>query len=97
MTTRVDRDSVSATTLVGASPDEVFEFLRRPANHPVISGDHSVTAMTAGPERLALGDRFGMRMRLVLPYVAGYPRRHEKNVATSVANVRGCFTLDSPQ
>jgi len=34
-----DRDTVSATTVVPAPPAEVFDFIRRPANHPIISGD----------------------------------------------------------
>lgn len=62
------RDSVSATTVVDATPDEVFDFVRRPANHPVISGDSSVTGTTKGPEVLGDGDRFGMSMKLGVPY-----------------------------
>jgi len=68
VTTDLRDDSVSATTTVDATPAEVFDFLRRPANHPIISGDGSVTGTTSGPERLSLGDRFGMSMKIVLPY-----------------------------
>lgn len=68
VTTHLRDDSVSATATVAASPAEVFEFLRRPANHPIISGDRTVTGGTGGPERLSLGDKFGMAMKIVLPY-----------------------------
>jgi len=68
VTTDLRDDAVSATTTVAASPSEVFDFVRRPANHPIISGDHSVTGATGGPERLSLGDKFGMAMKIVLPY-----------------------------
>ena len=68
VTTHIDRDTASATAVVHATPEEVFEFIRRPANHAVISGDKSVQGTTGGPERLALGDVFGMKMRIGLPY-----------------------------
>lgn len=63
-----DRDTVSATTVVAAPPAEVFDFLRRPANHPTISGDATVKGTTAGPELLGEGDRFGMKMKIGAPY-----------------------------
>ncbi|HEV7720147.1 MAG TPA: SRPBCC family protein [Iamia sp.] len=64
-----DRDTVSATTVVTAPPAEVFDFIRRPANHQIISGDTSVKGTTVGPEVLGEGDKFGMRMKQMgLPY-----------------------------
>jgi hypothetical protein len=68
VTTAVTRDIASATTIVDAPPDVVFEFIRRPANHSIISGDGSVKGTTTGPEALGLGDKFGMKMRIGLPY-----------------------------
>lgn len=148
--TRVESDSVSATAVVDTPPEAVYEFLRRPANHPVVSGDGSVRGTVAGPERLELGDRFGMKMRLGVPYrirsrvveyeqdrliawchlgghrwrwqlepagdgrtrvtetfdmstsrfppalrALGYPKRHETNIATSVANLAAHFAGDA--
>lgn len=66
--TVVGADTVSATAIVDASPAEVFDFIRRPANHSIISGDSSVKSANSGPEVLALGNRFGMSMRVGLPY-----------------------------
>ena len=63
-----DRDSVSATTVVPAPPAEVFDFIRRPANHSIISGDSTVKGTTTGPEVLGEGDRFGMSMKQGVPY-----------------------------
>jgi hypothetical protein len=62
-------DTLSASADVPASPHEVFEYLRRPANHAAISGDGSVRGVMQGPEAVALGDRFGMSMKLYgVPY-----------------------------
>ena len=62
-------DTISATTIVEAPPAEVFAFLRDPANHPLISGDGSVRRSRSGSRQLVKGDRFGMDMKIVLPYV----------------------------
>lgn len=66
--TEINGDTVSATATVAATPAAVFDFLRRPANHPVISGDHTVKGVIKGPETLSDGDRFGMSMRMGVPY-----------------------------
>jgi hypothetical protein len=68
VTTVLGQDMVSATAIVDASPEAVFDFLRRPANHATISGDRTVQGAVSGPERLSLGDSFGMRMRWGMPY-----------------------------
>lgn len=146
VTTTIDNDTVSATAEVDAGADEVFDFICRPANHAVISGDQSVQGNIRGPEVLADGDRFGMSMRLGVPYrisskvrefekgrriawahygghrwrweieplgearsrvtetfdlsyarlppalrLLGFPKKHEANVARSVANVAAHF------
>jgi uncharacterized protein YndB with AHSA1/START domain len=68
ITVAATRDTISASAVVPAPPAAVFDFLRRPANHPALSGDHSVRGTRRGPEVLGEGDRFGMDMRIVLPY-----------------------------
>lgn len=144
--TTLDRDTVSATTVVDAAPDVIFDFLRRPANHTVINGDGTVRDVNGGDECLEEGSSFGMKMKAGLPYrvrskvkefeinrtiawshfaghrwrwelepagegatrvtetfdlstalfppglrIAGFPRRHERNVAQSVAHLRDHF------
>lgn len=68
VTTELDRDRVSATAVVDADPAAVFDYLRRPVNHAAISGDRTVQGNLVGPPALSLGDRFGMSMKIVLPY-----------------------------
>ena len=68
VTTDVGHDTVSATALVDAPPAAVFDYLRRPANHPEINGDHTVRGLTTGPAQLSLGDSFGMKMKLGASY-----------------------------
>lgn len=69
VTVEQDRDTVSATAVVDAPPADVFDYIRRPANHAAISGDETVQGTTVGPEVLGEGDRFGMSMKLFgVPY-----------------------------
>ena len=68
ITVAVDRDSISATGVAAAAPAVVFDYLRRPANHQAINGDGTVKGTLEGPEVLELGSKFGMRMRLGVPY-----------------------------
>ncbi|HYI61440.1 MAG TPA: SRPBCC family protein [Acidimicrobiales bacterium] len=69
VTVESDRDTVSATVVVDAPPADVFDYVRRPANHQAISGDATVQDSTSGPEVLGEGDRFNVRMKQVgVPY-----------------------------
>jgi uncharacterized protein YndB with AHSA1/START domain len=60
--------AVSAAALVAAPPEAVFALLADPDRHHEIDGSGSVRHAVTGPRRLRLGDRFGMRMRIGLPY-----------------------------
>jgi uncharacterized protein YndB with AHSA1/START domain len=68
VTTELGADSVSATGTVPASPSDVFEFLRRPANHAVLSGDGSVRQVVTGDAVLVDGSTFRMKMKVGVPY-----------------------------
>lgn len=61
--------TVSASRIIAASPEQVFEVLADPAKHHAIDGSGSVRGSRA-PEgtRLGLGSRFGMTMKLGVPY-----------------------------
>ena len=61
--------SLSRSAVVPARPAQVFDLLADPRRHAEIDGSGTVRAALRGPERLRLGARFGMRMRLGLPYV----------------------------
>ena len=61
--------SLSRSAVVPAPPAQVFDLLADPRRHPEIDGSGTVRGVVSGPDRLRLGSRFGMRMRLGLPYV----------------------------
>jgi uncharacterized protein YndB with AHSA1/START domain len=62
--------SVSVERVIAAPPEKIFDVLADPAQHPVIDGSGTVKhARSKEPERLTLGAKFGMSMRLGIPYV----------------------------
>ena len=64
-TTRV----VSAERRIEAPPEQIFELLADPSAHARFDGSDTVQAARPdNPERLALGSRFGMDMRIGVPY-----------------------------
>lgn len=54
--------------VIDAPAQAVFDVLADPAQHAVIDGSGSVRGHLSGHERLSLGARFGMDMRIVFPY-----------------------------
>lgn len=58
----------SAQITIKAPAQEIFEIISRPALHPKIDGSNSLKSLNWGPERLALGSKFGMKMLLGIPY-----------------------------
>lgn len=68
ITTTLEKDTVSATAVVDATAADVFDFIRRPANHAEISGDHSVKASRSGDEVLGPEGKFRMAMKVGVPY-----------------------------
>lgn len=59
---------VSVSQFVPATPAQIFELLATPNRHAEIDGSGSVKGNLSGPERLSLGAKFGMSMRIGLPY-----------------------------
>ena len=62
------RRIISVSQFVPASPAAIFELLATPAKHSEIDGSGSVNGSLSGPARLSLGAKFGMSMRIGLPY-----------------------------
>jgi uncharacterized protein YndB with AHSA1/START domain len=58
----------AARIRVDAPAQAVFDVLAAPAQHPAFDGSDTVRSQVSGPERLSLGARFGMSMRIRLPY-----------------------------
>ena len=64
-----NRYLVSRSRFIAASPEAVFEVLATPALHTVIDGSDTVKgAQPRGPQRLALGAKFGMDMNMKVDY-----------------------------
>lgn len=61
--------SVSVSRLIDAPADAIFDVLTNPARHAEIDGSGTVRgAKDTEPERLKMGAKFGMKMKLVIPY-----------------------------
>lgn len=59
---------VTESIVVAAAPEQVFALLADPRAHPLFDGSGTLRAVVSGPARLSPGARFGMRMRMGLPY-----------------------------
>jgi hypothetical protein len=65
MTDRV----VAVERFIPAAPQAIFDVLADPARHSEIDGSGSVkSARPDAPERLGLGTKFGMSMKIGVPY-----------------------------
>jgi Polyketide cyclase / dehydrase and lipid transport len=63
-------ESVSVERVIAAPPGKIFDVLADPSEHPVIDGSGTVKDTRGDqPARLSLGAKFGMSMRLGIPYV----------------------------
>jgi uncharacterized protein YndB with AHSA1/START domain len=61
-------DVASAERVIPAPPEKIFDLLADPSRHREIDGSGTVRAAKAGSERLALGSKFGMSMKMGVPY-----------------------------
>jgi len=68
ITATIEGRTVSASAVVAAAPAEVFALLSNPHRHHEFDGSGTVQAAVSGPERLALGARFGMDMKMKVGY-----------------------------
>ena len=60
---------VSESAVIAADPQRLFDIVADPAMHPKIDGSGSVqAARSGGPQRLALGAKFGMDMKMGASY-----------------------------
>lgn len=58
----------SARIVIHASPSAIFDLLANPKRHKEIDGSKTITDNFSGPDRLSLGAKFGMKMRLGINY-----------------------------
>ncbi|ASO20137.1 uncharacterized protein YndB with AHSA1/START domain [Actinoalloteichus hoggarensis] len=60
---------ISATRTISAPAERLFAIVADPSKHALIDGSGTVRSAQDGtPDRLELGSRFGMTMRLGVPY-----------------------------
>jgi uncharacterized protein YndB with AHSA1/START domain len=59
---------VSVSRVIAADPATIFDVLADPAQHPIIDGSGTVKQAKGNPERLRLGAKFGMGMKMGVPY-----------------------------
>ncbi len=59
---------VSVERVIPADAQDIFDVLADPGQHPVIDGSGTVKGTLGSFERLGPGSKFGMRMRIGLPY-----------------------------
>lgn len=61
--------TVSASRTIAAPAERIFDVLADPSRHHELDGSGSVQSARAGtPTRLTLGARFGMEMKIGIPY-----------------------------
>ncbi len=77
-----DDKIVSVTRVIAAEPSVIFDLLADPAQHHVFDGSGTVMAgRSKNPERLSLGAKFGMDMKMF-----GVPYRMSNTVVEFVEN-----------
>ena len=64
----IDGRLISGEIEVAAPAQQVFDLLADPSRHPILDGSGSVRRLMRGPDRLTLGSKFAMSMRIRVPY-----------------------------
>lgn len=59
---------VSVSRTIAAPPETIFDILADPSKHPLIDGSGTVRESKGGSQHLSLGAKFGMDMKLGIPY-----------------------------
>ena len=62
------RDTESVERVIPAAADRIFALLADPSRHKEIDGSGTVKDAKESAHRVKLGDKFGMSMKLGLPY-----------------------------
>lgn len=63
-----DNDTASVERIIPAPADAIFDLLADPSRHKDIDGSGTVKDATTGSERLHLGSKFGMSMKMGIAY-----------------------------
>ena len=60
--------TAAARIVIDSSADHIFSYLANPSKHSLFDGSGTVQFLVQGPDRLFLGARFGMAMKIKIPY-----------------------------
>lgn len=58
----------AARIIINAPASTIFELLANPASHMLFDGSETIQKSISGPERLFLGAKFSMGMKIKIPY-----------------------------
>ena len=61
-------NTAAARITIVASPQEIFDLLADPRAHQSFDGSETIKGVVSGPSRLFLGAKFGMAMKIKVPY-----------------------------
>jgi uncharacterized protein YndB with AHSA1/START domain len=61
-------DKTSARIVINAPAQQIFDLIADARCHPLFDGSGTLQGSLSGPERLHLGAKFGMAMKIRLPY-----------------------------
>jgi uncharacterized protein YndB with AHSA1/START domain len=59
---------VGARIIIDAPAEKIFSYLANPRTHALFDGSSTIESMISGPDRLSLGARFGMNMKIKVGY-----------------------------
>lgn len=61
-------DTAAARITINAPASAIFDLLANPRAHSSFDGSGTITKSISGPDRLFLGAKFGMAMKIKVPY-----------------------------
>ena len=61
-------NTAAARIVVNAPANKIFDLLANPTSHRLFDGSGTIQKAISGPERLFLGAKFSMAMKIKLPY-----------------------------
>ncbi|MFM1985478.1 MAG: hypothetical protein RLZZ295_644 [Actinomycetota bacterium] len=61
-------NTAAARITINAPARKIFDLLANPASHRLFDGSGTIQGSISGPERLFLGAKFGMAMKIKVPY-----------------------------
>jgi hypothetical protein len=61
-------NTAAARITINTQASKIFDLLANPASHKLFDGSGTIQASISGPDRLFLGAKFGMAMKIKVPY-----------------------------